>query len=236
MQDSSKPGHTRRLRIFSANLLHGAADIEALLDSLRTLRVDIAAFQESTRPHAEAIASVLPHGGLGPCGDRSLALALKHPAEISPVTQAGRNAEFARLDPEHWPGVHSPIEIITTHIRAPHLWPPWRTFPQRRVQVNGLAAHIDATPTQPRLLIGDLNATPGWPAYRRLSGLLEDAAQQVASRNQRQPEATWSPRLSGSRLLRIDHALVGGLAVHDFSVVPVAGSDHAGILIEVSLD
>ena len=97
-----------------------------------------------------------------------------------------------------------------------------------------MQAHLRAFPERTCVLVGDLNATPLWPVYRRLSVLLEDAAVVHAARQGRRPERTWKLRIRGPRLLRLDHGLTRGVQVHDFQVLPVLGSDHFGILVEVS--
>ncbi len=224
----------RGLRIFSANLLLGRTDPSSLAALLRELDADVAAFQELASQHVEAIAAVLPHGDLQLGGGPKMGLALRHPAEIRPIVLLGRDAHAGVLRPECWPGLEAPLEILTAHITPPHHRPPWRTFSRRRAQVRGLVAHITASPEIARVVVGDLNATPLWPAYRRLTARLQDAALIVAGRTGRAPARTWSPWTRGPRLLRLDHALVRGVRVHDFRVVGVRGSDHAGILVEVS--
>ena len=163
-----------------------------------------------------------------------MALALRHSAAVGRVELRGRHALRTLLRPERWPGLASPLEIVTAHIQAPHLWPAWQSLALRRVQLRGLLAHLSAAPDLPRVVVADLNATPLWPVYRRLTGLLEDAALLHARSHGRTLDPTWSPRPDGLPILRLDHGLLAGVDVHDFRVLPVAGSDHAGILLEVS--
>ena len=84
------------------------------------------------------------------------------------------------------------------------------------------------------MVLGDLNAAPGWPSYRRLRRHLDDAAAVIADRNRSRPERTWSLRPGGRPLMRIDHILVNGVAVHDVATVWVKGSDHRALVAEVS--
>jgi endonuclease/exonuclease/phosphatase family metal-dependent hydrolase len=220
--------------VFSANLRRGGADPEALEALLRLHDVDVAAFQEFSGHQQRAVASVLPGGSL-PLGDPpKMALALRRSAAVERIALRGRHALRALLQPEDWPGLAAPLEIVSAHIQAPHLWPAWRSLALRRVQLRGLLSHLGATPDLHRVVVGDLNATPLWPVYRRLTRVLEDAALLHARSQSRSPDPTWSPWPEGRRILRIDHGLVGRVKVHDFRVLPVAGSDHAGILLEVS--
>jgi endonuclease/exonuclease/phosphatase (EEP) superfamily protein YafD len=82
------------------------------------------------------------------------------------------------------------------------------------------------------VLVGDQNTTPRWPAYRRLASTLTDAALETARREGRRPGRTWGLRY-GPRLLRIDHALVAGVTVDDVQVLPIAGSDHHALVVDV---
>lgn len=223
-----------RLRVFSANLRRGNADPDALAELLRTHDVDVAAFQEYSDRHRQAVSSVLPSGSL-PAGDApKVALALRHSAAVLRIELCGRDALRTLLQPEHWPGLSAPLEIVVAHIQAPHLWPIWQSLALRRVQLRGLLAYLRDSPEIPRVVVGDLNATPLWPVYRRLTRVLEDAALLHARKRRRSPDPTWSPWPDGRPLLRLDHGLVGRVEVHDFRVLPVAGSDHSGILLEVS--
>lgn len=224
-----------RLRIFSANLLHGRADVSALSEQLNTLAPDIVALQEFTPQHIDAVRALLSHGEAPLAASRGMALALRHPASLEAVSRAGAGVFRALLEPDSWPGLPAPLEVLASHIRAPHSFPPWRTFAARRAQVRGLMSHIEQNPSLARVLVGDLNSTPRWPAYRLLSGALEDAAVVAAQQRGRQPQATWSPRRHGPRWFRIDHALVRGVRVQDLRVVRVVGSDHAGLVIDLCL-
>jgi endonuclease/exonuclease/phosphatase family metal-dependent hydrolase len=84
------------------------------------------------------------------------------------------------------------------------------------------------------MLVGDLNATPGWPVYHRLVARLHDAALQVAARSGTRPEPTWGLRSDSTRWLRIDHALVSGVEVDALRVVDVPGSDHSALVIDIT--
>jgi endonuclease/exonuclease/phosphatase family metal-dependent hydrolase len=84
------------------------------------------------------------------------------------------------------------------------------------------------------VLVGDLNATPLWPVYRRLALHLTDAAVAAARHHGRPVQRTWGPWPKAPRLLRIDHALVHGVAVADFQVMPLAGGDHSAIVVDIA--
>ncbi|HNQ89251.1 MAG TPA: endonuclease/exonuclease/phosphatase family protein [Verrucomicrobiota bacterium] len=99
----------------------------------------------------------------------------------------------------------------------------------RDQQLHAVAAHM-AGLRGPRVLVGDLNATPWSPVFRALvaqSGLLD-------TRCGRGWQPTWP---AGMPLLWIplDHALISDdLAVWERRVGPSVGSDHYPLLVGVS--
>jgi len=223
----------RSLRVFSANLLLGRADGGALSELLAELDPDVVALQEFAPQHEAAVRDLLPHGEAPTRESPMMALALRHPAAVERVPGAPRNVYRARLEPGAWPTLPASLEVLASHINAPHQLPPWRTFSTRRAQVRALLRHIEQEPALPRILVGDLNATPRWPAYLHLCRALEDAAIVAAQQQGRAPAATWAPRPAGPRWLRIDHALVRGVSVKSLQVVSIRGSDHAGLVVDL---
>jgi endonuclease/exonuclease/phosphatase family metal-dependent hydrolase len=223
------------IRVLSANLLYGRAEPEALAELVRALDVSIAAVQELGPRQAEALARVLPHGKLEPTPDgKGLGIALRHPGEVERLPLPQRDARVARLSPAAWPGLSRGVEIVNAHLANPVLGVPagWRF---RRGQVAGLEAYLAAAEPCPRALVGDFNATPVWPAYRRLAAELDDAAVVAAARSGRAPEPTWGPSPGAPRLLRIDHVLVDAFDVLDFRVFRLPGSDHSAVIADLAV-
>jgi endonuclease/exonuclease/phosphatase family metal-dependent hydrolase len=223
------------LRVLSANLLYGRADAEALVELVRALDVAVAAVQELGPRQAEALAGVLPHGKLEPTPDgKGLGIALRHPGEVERLALPERDARVARLAPGAWPSLPRSVEILNAHLANPVIGVPaaWR---HRRGQVAGLTAYLARAEPCPRALVGDLNATPLWPAYRRLAAELEDAALLAAARAGRAPEPTWGPHPGAPRLLRIDHVLVDAFDVLDFRVFRLPGSDHSAVVADLAV-
>jgi endonuclease/exonuclease/phosphatase (EEP) superfamily protein YafD len=224
-----------RLRILSANLLNGGADPDALAELASGLEVDVAALQELAPEQAEAVAEVLPHGALHPARDHGgMGIALRRPARGERVPLPARDALVARLEPPDWTGLARAVEVVNVHVRAPHLLPTWRTLAQRRGQLRGLLGHLATSGDGPQVLIGDFNATPLWPLYRRLAALRRDAAREDARRRGARPRPTWGPGPRAPRLLRIDHAFVQGLAVEAVRVAPLPGSDHSALVVDLA--
>jgi endonuclease/exonuclease/phosphatase (EEP) superfamily protein YafD len=225
-----------RFRIVSANLWNGAADAEAFAALVTRLAADAVATQEMTPEQAEALARALPYGALEPARDYSgMGIALREPARVRRLALPCRDARVAEIAWTHASGWRLDFEILNVHIQAPHNRATWRTMSTRRGQLRGIVRHLEASPHRRRVLVGDLNATPVWPVYRRLTSHLTDAAVAAARRHGTAPRRTWGPWPGAPRLLRIDHALVHGVAVEDFRVVPVVGADHSAIVVDLAV-
>jgi endonuclease/exonuclease/phosphatase family metal-dependent hydrolase len=220
------------LRILTANLRNGGADPRAFAELVAAWEVDVVAVQELGPEQARALAEVRPHGQLDPGRDfRGMGIALARPAKPARIPSTYRDVHAVQLDPEHWPEIAAPLEILNVHVAAPHVWKPWRQLDRRRRQLSDLLAHVDAAPARPRLLVGDLNATPAWPVYRRIAERFEDLAHTHARSRRARPARTW-PRGS-LPLLRIDHCFGSGLCAERVEVVDLPGSDHRGLLADV---
>ena len=225
----------RPIRILTANLLGDGADAAALIDRIEELRIDVACVQELGRPLAEALARALPGGRLGPDETgRGLGIACRRDAQVETFPLAKRDGWVARLTPDSWDQLAEPIEIVNVHIMAPHVWPYFPNFHTRRAQVSGLLDFLDRDPRTPRAVLGDFNASPIWPVYRRMRARFTDAA--LAARDGA-CAPTWPhvPRIGLRGLLRIDHCFVAGLTAIDARVVPIPGSDHLGLCVDLAV-
>lgn len=224
------------LRILSSNHCRGYADTDAFVELVERTEADVVAVQELWPQEAEALAELLPHGRLEPHeGYLGMGIALRHPGASGRIEMPCRDAGVARLSPGAWPQLSREIEIVNLHIAAPHSAVTWRRLWRPR-QMRRLRAYLDAHPVEQRVLIGDLNSTPGWPLYARLARRFDDAARVHARRRGERPSATWCPRpLAPRRLLRIDHCFATGLAIEDFQVFDLPGTDHCAILADFSV-
>lgn len=231
---STLPG---RLRILSANLWNDRADAAGVAALVERLAVDVAALQELGPTQAEALGRVLPHGVLDP--DRNyqgMGIVGRTPLTVTRLPLPCRDARLCQLALAGADGAPQSIELINLHIRAPHSPPGLMSLQHRRGQWRGLQRHLAAAPHHPRVLVGDFNATPMWPLYRRVTAHLHDAARIVAARHGRRPLRTWGPRPGSPRLLRIDHAFVHRVAVLDFQVVAIPGGDHSAVVVDIAAE
>ncbi len=139
---------------------------------------------------------------------------------------------MARLSPEDWRQLRAPIEIVNVHVIAPRAWPYFPRRQTRRDQLAQLLSFLGEAPDMPRAILGDFNASPIWPSYRRLASRLTDAAKVVAQKESG-PRPTWPhlPVLGIRGLIRIDHCFLSGLSAQNARVVPIRGSDHLGLCV-----
>jgi endonuclease/exonuclease/phosphatase (EEP) superfamily protein YafD len=222
------------LRLLSANLWNGAADPFAFAALVEAVEPDVVAVQELTEAQAAALGAVMPHGRLEPaCNFKGMGIALRRPGEVRHIELPYRNARIAEVSLQLAGGLAHAIEVINVHVQAPHLWPIPAGLFLRRGQLRGIERYLDGSPARSRIVVGDFNATPVWPMYRRFARRFSDAAVAVAERQGRVPQRTWGPWHGSPRLFRIDHAFVAGLHVEDFRVLPVTGADHSAIVIDV---
>ena len=223
------------LRILSANLQNGGARPEAFAELVETCGPDAVVVQELAPEQADALARVLPYGELAPDRTHSgMGIALRRPARLTRLPLFHRTAHLAALEPTDWPELSRPVEIVNVHIAAPHCHPFWAQPWRRLLQVQALLTHVEADPDRARAVVGDFNATPIWPVYRRLARRLEDLALTHARARGTRPGRTW-PRWRGAPLLRIDHCFGSGLVVEGFEVVDLPGSDHYALVVDTTL-
>lgn len=227
------------LRVISANLWSGRAEPEAFAEQVQTLRADVVCAQELAPEQAEVLSQVLPHGRLEPRDDcLGMGIALRAPAAMGRIPLRFRDARVALLDPKDWSGLSRPCEIVNVHMAAPIMWPVHRQPGVRRAQLRGLFEHLDAAPARRRAVVGDFNATPVWPVYRRMARRLTDVVCDHARASGARPRRTWPhwPPLPRLQLLRIDHCFAQDLTAEDVEVLPVRGSDHHALRVDFALE
>lgn len=221
------------IRVVSGNMWWGRADPDGLVELIRRHRIDVFAAQELGPENAEAIASELPHGRLEPHVEyQGMGIALRHPGAYSRIPIHYRDARRVVLDPADWPGLERAVDLVNVHFHAPHTLRPFPSLLVRRRQAIDFDRFLAAHPSDTRAVVGDYNSTPLWPLYQRYARQFSDAAILAAQREGRNVSGTWGVRPGSRRLLRIDHALVRGLEVESFEVVPIPGSDHSGLVMD----
>jgi endonuclease/exonuclease/phosphatase (EEP) superfamily protein YafD len=223
------------MRLMTANLLHhNGATAEALCDALDVVKPHILAVQELTARVSSALSDRFPHHLLAPRPDGpGIGMAADRPVIFEEVPMPHRSGMVATLQPGDWPEVAEPVEIVAVHLTNPIGGLPWTTTRARRGQVETIERRMATSAAVRQVLCGDLNATPMWPAYRRLRRHYQDGISEAEAHQGRRPARTWAPLRKGPRLLRIDHVLVSGLRVTTVETVRLDGSDHLAVVADL---
>lgn len=210
-------------RVLTANLFNGRAQTSGLDRILGEIEPDIVAGQEVGPNAAEVLGDRFPHGLIRPSLDYTgMALVARQPIEVRRQPLPHRDALVGA----------GPVTVWSVHLANPvDMPPPWKA---RKEQVHALKAHVEAS-TGPLLLVGDLNSTPIWPAYRRLTESLRDGVADWAAAAGTRARATWGYQPWLPAMLRIDHALVRGVAVRNSFTVRVPGSDHRALVVDLEV-
>jgi endonuclease/exonuclease/phosphatase (EEP) superfamily protein YafD len=226
-----------RLRVLSANLWNGGADAAGFVALVEEVRPDIVAVQELSSSQADALAAVMPHGCLAPATDfKGMGIAARQPCPVVRLPLPYRDAQVAEVTLGSDSDDSRTIEVINVHVRSPHNFPGPRVARLRHGQLRGLMSHIADSSERLRILLGDFNATPVWPFYRRVAAHMTDAAVDAAQRNGGRTAATWGPWPGAPRLLRLDHIFVSGMSAEHFRVIPVPGGDHSAVVADLKIE
>ncbi len=222
------------MRLMTANLMHkNGATAQALRETLDIVKPDVLAVQELTVPLLSTIADRFSHHLLAPRPDGpGIGMAADRPVTVDEVPMPYRSGMVATLQPEDWPEFGGRVEVFNVHLANPiGRWPRSMTG-VRRGQVDAIESRTESMPDR-RVLCGDLNATPLWPAYRRLLRSYRDRVVDAAASQGNRPSRTWAPLRTGPRVLRIDHILVSGVGVVSAEALPLAGSDHFVVVVDL---
>ena len=227
----------RPLRVLTANLMSGRARADALCEAIVAGEIDVACLQELGDGLSGAIREVLPHGHLAPNATRrGLGIASRTPVEVTPVPLTFRPGWAARVEA---PGWGRALRIVNVHLSAPHAWPYFPRRARRRSrELRELLGFLDGTVEEPTAILGDFNATPIWPLYRKIARRYRDGAREASDR----PPATWpnlgavAARLGLAPFFRIDHCFLSeGVRCTRVVRVALPGSDHAGLCFELDV-
>jgi endonuclease/exonuclease/phosphatase family metal-dependent hydrolase len=230
LRAGAAPTGGAQLRLMTVNLYLGRADASAVVDLVRVHAVDVLSLQELTpaevaRLDAAGLAELLPHRVLDarPQGYGS-GICSRVPLTGLPGLEGFRCAvprARVRLSEGR------ELEVTAVHLAAP----VDRARTARWVLEAGLLERHGGS--GPSVLAGDFNATLDHPPLRRLlrAGHCDAAATVGAGWR-----TTWrQPGVAPP--LTIDHVLLrGAVRARSVRVVPVAGSDHHAVVVELVLD
>lgn len=218
----------------TANLWANRVDAPAFGGQVRHFDPDVVVTQELGPAAAEQLADIYPYGDLVPANDfMGMGIALNRPGKVTTLELPHKGGLIGRLEPDDWPMLDEPLEIMNMHFAAPGPKGIPTALVARRGQWAGFEQYLATAEDIPRLVIGDMNSTPLWPLYRKLAGRFVDVHRTVAKRFGRLPRRTWGPTPTSPRFLRIDHVFTNRVQVSDLWVVPIKGSDHSAIIFDV---
>ena len=218
-----------QLRLFSANLANGAADPEALALAIGILDPDIVAAQELGPDCARVLSVFYDHGVLEPGIDfAGRGLVGHRPFEVEELPIPRRSGLVGHLAGPRWNSGPHGLAIASVHLTNPTTRPLGKSRITRQRQVEWLGSYFSNSRTH--VILGDMNATPMWPLYRRLRVLGTDAARSAG-----RPQRTWSLAPWHPAMLRIDHAFVTGVSVLDVQTYKIRGSDHRALVVDITV-
>jgi endonuclease/exonuclease/phosphatase (EEP) superfamily protein YafD len=226
-----------RLRVFTVNVMGGAADPAAIVRIVRQHEVDVLAVQELTAPMVARLAAaglggVLPFSHLDPRpGARGTGLWARWPLTPQPPVPGLTCATpRARIDP---PGELA-VTLTAVHPRAPVFTrPPVRGHADLWRRELAMIAQAVADAAGPQVVAGDFNATRDHGPFRELlaAGLLDCAD---AGQDRSWPGFTWPASGRALPVLRLDHVLVSQTATVPITrTIRIPRTDHHGVLAAI---
>jgi endonuclease/exonuclease/phosphatase (EEP) superfamily protein YafD len=217
------------LRVFHGNLLFRNGRTVEMARAVAALDADVLAFTEYTDTHA---------GGLYVA---PLVQAFPHRIE-HPEHKAGGSALWSRYPLRETVAPAALYSSTAAVVEAPepltiyvvHPPNPLDDLQHWRAELERLA-ELRRTTEPPSIVVGDFNATPWHPPFRRLLAVGWRDAHHLRGRGF---ASSWPSdrRWLLPPFLRLDHALVDdSLVVIDVADVELPGSDHLGLVVDVAL-
>jgi endonuclease/exonuclease/phosphatase family metal-dependent hydrolase len=219
-----------KLTVMTANLYVGRADAKLLLDMVREQGADILSLQELSPQMVQdldraGIDRVLPYRLFeAQRGASGSGLASKYPLRQTQIIDPSTFAQPSAV--VDLPGVVDP-EVLVVHT-APGVEPEW-TATWRSELADLPEADRQG---QPRLLIGDFNATLDHADLRDVisRGYADAAERRGEGLTPTWPAAIWPPPVA------IDHVLADARTEFtDYQVFDLPGSDHRAVVVRLNL-
>jgi endonuclease/exonuclease/phosphatase family metal-dependent hydrolase len=216
------------LRVMTANLLNGAGSPAMLEELLNRFQPDVMGAQELSVNQAEVMERHFSFGVVKPQDDNE-GKGLMSQREMYPdlLPLPYRDALTATIDVDG-----ASVDIVSLHIANP-IDGRYGSLHHRRRQIKAIVPRL--TVPGRRILMGDLNSTPAWPAYRRLRRHMDDSVADWSQSNSVRPQRTWAYRPNWLPMLRIDHVFTTGLAATVVNVLKIQGSDHRALIVDLEL-
>ncbi|MFZ0014224.1 MAG: endonuclease/exonuclease/phosphatase family protein [Acidimicrobiia bacterium] len=215
-----------QLRLMTSNLLHEHVDAGHFATVVERYDPDVVVTQELGPHAADVLTDKYPSHHLLPASNftgRGIATRLE--VTFGDIPMPGRPGTSALIRHEG-----EELRLAGIHLLNPIDFPWWDSVRTRQGQLRGLFEWLD-TGSGPVVVAGDFNASPRWPAYRRMADRLTDL---VLEQNPA-AERTWSWRPGWPRLLRIDHVFGSEVRATQVNVASVLGTDHAAVVVDIEV-
>jgi endonuclease/exonuclease/phosphatase (EEP) superfamily protein YafD len=226
------------LRVLTANLLHGRAAGEAVVELACRLHADVLFVQElsgdaAARLQRAGLGELLPYLVTQPVSPGTGgSIYARYPLRGGPAAALGPAALGPAARCAAWLDLPAGPSVRLACIHAAPPKPPWSPGAVARWR-NQLAA-LPAPADSPSILAGDFNATLDHAQFRRL---LRRGYADAASQAGHGLSPTWGPRPARPpALLTIDHVLTDRrCAVLTTSAHRLTGTDHRALYAELRL-
>jgi len=213
------------VRLVTVNLYNGRVVPDDLRRFLDEFEPEILCAQEVGHAAALLLESYFDHGTIEPATDfRGKAMVARLPIDPRPFDLAWRGGYRATVDL-----AGTPIDLVSAHLANPI--DRGTGVSVRRRQVTALRPVLEELSRG--VFVGDMNATPLWPAYQRIRRWMEDGIGEWAKRSGERPPRTWGPYPDWPALLRIDHVFTKGVEVTHVQAERIAGLDHRAVVVDL---
>jgi endonuclease/exonuclease/phosphatase family metal-dependent hydrolase len=213
------------MRLVTVNLYNGRVLPHDLVRFLDEVAAEVVCAQEVGPDAGRILAERFPYGAVeSGLRHEGRAMVSTRPISPTPLELPFRGGYRAMIDIGD-----EQVDLISVHLGNPA--GGIAELMARHRQLDALLP-ILALPRR-RVVAGDLNATPAWPAYRRLRRYLDDGVADLAARRGVRPSRTWSKYARWPALLRIDHVLTRGVEVTSVRVERIAGLDHRALVVDL---
>lgn len=222
-------------RVMTLNVFKGAADPEAIVETVRDQRVEVLALQETTDAFVAALEAAgikdwLPYSHVS-SSDGVFGNGIWSATELADVVddEVDSSASFMPSGSVTFAGGEQ-VRFVSVHTTAP-VSPYWSQWRRSLEEIGRLRSREGVR----YVLMGDFNATMDHAPFRDMLGERFQDAARVSGHGF---AFTWPTNRTGvPRFAAIDHIVLDqGMAAGQTKVLPIAGSDHAALLATIAVE